>query len=1044
MVDFSILPEPSASSSSIGARSGSLNDTIYFGGTRWAADSLRWEAIKDSVWTFDTGVGSFIKESGKTYPDVDPYKPAGFHGGMEGWMGWDLTYTPVTFFRRLSSSDPRWEGPPCVGATAGLEGNASFWAGVLPSEAESLGFVSGKGYGNLWHVCIEHTFDYPGGNVALSFQYRNDTEPEFDYTYVFCDTGGTDRVEIASYTGLLGGAANFNLSPGSELPVVAKPITLQFCFESDVAWSDEDGLSPTNCGAFALDNIGLTGAITYFADFESSSDGWTLSPPRPGRGGDWSNLAFLGDLPDLPPPLDSACALHDSVLVFFNADEKHSLYQNNVAISPWINFERFGMTSKAANFVDLDGYFDLPLRNYIFVEVFAQWYPDTSVVTGSVGRSDWTSTGNFYRFGGSPTCRTVQDTRVNLNVIPPGVSEARIAVGVINYCGFFLDCGGISNSSPWFDNVRFATYNLRTIQDVIDAVASGDTVWVVPGTYTQTGNVNLDFRGKSIVLKSTAGPERTIIDGSGQYRGLVCEHGEDSAAVIGFTFRNCAGPQDEIGTYQNGGAAYLGPGASARFEDCVITQCKGGGIFADRDSNRLELFNCTFSNNDLGGGVRAEFNGVGTARQCRFLSNSGPGAVFFGDALVEDCVFSDNSTGLIVWYSGSVHACQFTNNRGIGFVFGASSQFGCGSSVHVSNCTSSGNKGSSGAGINGCGGEIDSCRVIGNQAFFHGGGISVIGTRCRRSIIENNEAGYWGGGVSMGGGSSLDSCIIRGNVAVLYGGGGISGSTGVGWFAEAPLDIRGCIVTGNQSPGRGGGMALDPAGVGAPIRLTGNTVSGNHAQQGGGIYSAGAFSAHRSIIWGNAADSSGSDVFLEDSTSTFTCSALDSFGVTGPGYPFYDGPQIFENPKFCLPQPASNAPTVLGYYTLASGSLCLPMVSPCDSLIGALGEGCNVVSVEPGPQEPPLLNAPGIHAGPNPFGGTLTIHYLSPVGTDPDLEIFSVDGRLIAKWALRPGWGTVNWDGRDPIGKPVASGIYLLRYTAGDLRVVRRVVRISR
>jgi hypothetical protein len=124
----------------------------------------------------------------------------------------------------------------------------------------------------------------------------------------------------------------------------------------------------------------------------------------------------------------------------------------------------------------------------------------------------------------------------------------------------------------------------------------------------------------------------------------------------------------------------------------------------------------------------------------------------------------------------------------------------------------------------------------------------------------------------------------------------------------------------------------------------------------------------------------------------------------------------------------------------------LPQNNPTCGLVGALGQGCDLVPVlpPPDPEEPPLLASPGILAGPNPFTQTLTISYLSPIGTDPKLEIYSVDGRLIGKWGLRPGSGTVNWDGKDPIGIPVASGIYLLRYTAGDLRVVRRVVRITR
>ena len=60
---------------------------------------------------------------------------------------------------------------------------------------------------------------------------------------------------------------------------------------------------------------------------------------------------------------------------------------------------------------------------------------------------------------------------------------------------------------------------------------------------------------------------------------------------------------------------------------------------------------------------------------------------------------------------------------------------------------------------------------------------------------------------------------------------------------------------------------------------------------------------------------------------------------------------VDQDPFFCGSVPASMAPTTEGDYTLAAGSPCLPEASPCDSLIGALGFGCAVVSVLPPPEE---------------------------------------------------------------------------------------------
>jgi len=175
------------------------DDTTIFGGTVWDVDSTRWEAISGSKWTFDSGVGSHNNFSA---PGVNPFKSTSLHAYMEGWVGFDVSYGGVNpYFRWLDEGV--FPGAVCVGATGGLGGTKSWWAGVLPAEALALCYAAGQGYGNGWNVGIQKSFAYGGsGGVAVSYDYVSDTEPNFDYSYFEVDTSTSgDIVQVHTYTG---------------------------------------------------------------------------------------------------------------------------------------------------------------------------------------------------------------------------------------------------------------------------------------------------------------------------------------------------------------------------------------------------------------------------------------------------------------------------------------------------------------------------------------------------------------------------------------------------------------------------------------------------------------------------------------------------------------------------------------------------------------------------------------------------------------------------------------------------------------------------
>jgi len=453
--------------------------TTYFGGTVWAADSARWEAVVGGTWTFDSGVGSFLLQPQAGDPNlpeippyyegtINPFKLPGFHGTMEGWTGIDNTFSAIPFFRNLSRNDSRWapgpDGQIAVGTTAGLGGDWSYWCGALPAEADSLCYSAGQGYGQNWFVCIRHEFSYTGGVVTLSYNFYNETEAGYDYTYVIVDTTGAgDEAVAQTYTGVVDGTGppeSLTLVPGETLPSVPGAIVVKICVTSDGGYSDQDGGYPTVRGAFAVDDISVSGGgINHFADFEGGDDdGWTLQPPVPGAGGEWSDIV---DMSALPPPLtDCECALYDSVLVF-NAPmgNPHPLYQDNRAASPWMNLLRSGDAGRPGKFLEFTRYIDLPFLNFIFVEQVVQWYPDVCRSSGRIGTSPWVSPPVFYYPGPGGCTLPGSVSRIEFSsLIDLGAEQIRAAFGVVNYCRFYGACNGLTNASPYFDNVRFGVY----------------------------------------------------------------------------------------------------------------------------------------------------------------------------------------------------------------------------------------------------------------------------------------------------------------------------------------------------------------------------------------------------------------------------------------------------------------------------------------------------------------------------------------------------------------------------------------------------------
>jgi len=197
----------------------------------------------------------------------------------------------------------------------------------------------------------------------------------------------------------------------------------------------------------------------------------------------------------------------------------------------------------------------------------------------------------------------------------------------------------------------------NTIQEAVDAAYYGDIVLLADGVYTGVGNMNINYRGKAITVKSENGPENCIIDcseggvetpGGFEAKGFTFKNGEGADSVLdGVTITNgIAGDGGGIriaeGSFpvikncillnnfarNNGGGIYCGQSPHMTIKDCKFinneTANRGGAIFAEGASNII-IKECDLVGNRsglVGGGIRFQDGVSATALNCKIVNNS--------------------------------------------------------------------------------------------------------------------------------------------------------------------------------------------------------------------------------------------------------------------------------------------------------------------------------------------------------------------------------------------------------------------------------------
>ena len=364
----------------------------------------------------------------------------------------------------------------------------------------------------------------------------------------------------------------------------------------------------------------------------------------------------------------------------------------------------------------------------------------------------------------------------------------------------------------------------RTIQAAINAAANYDTVIVAPGTYAGPGNRDIDFGGKSIVLRAqySALPPVCTIDCGGKigdpHRAFHFHSGEGHLSrVQGFTIRN---------GFTDMGGAVLCEMSSPLFQTCFFedntafpgtTGGEGGAVRCVGGAPRFDT--CLFQNNQA---VRA--GGVGGRG----------GAVQFvgGSPVLLTSFFIGNTAG----GGGALHSTG-------------------GASPWLMNCSFAENWTADPA-FNGGGAYLAS---LGGHSTF---------TRCR--FVENRTARIGGAAwFTQGAQATIEHCLFLDN----YGFDG--GAVGVANGSQAT--ITNCLFAGNASDIFGSALEVwngPPTGAPASATITQCTFAENTATAGHGaivVSHTSTIAGVNNVVWGNTP----SEVVLNDSASaSLTFSAV--------------------------------------------------------------------------------------------------------------------------------------------------------------------------
>ena len=422
----------------------------------------------------------------------------------QGWTSVDLTAQNGTY----------WHVDDYAGLPFGpLQGSKSLWCGTRPSSDYLLcGYLTLPGYGNGWDQswCTKTCVSTAGGTTAdldVSFSMRFDSEPSYDGTtleYTSDCSGNAGWIEIDGgnnpvYPDGWNGQASVQID--NSYAVSGANVKVRLRFQSDTAWSDQDGFYNSN-GAVHIDNLKVESLA--LEDFEDESVGSTSSNDWESCNTSYGNVAGLmkgSDVLQEDPcqtnvsclwtfiknsTANYACGGHpeQKVVPYMNARNQ---YVSNEIWSPLIPLTGSGSVLNLRFSVYRDSPLD-PLVFYI-------WHARTLVNGCPTAWKDR----NFV-FNADDKQWFTQTEEVGGIVDFTNATHVQFALGVLDMCPFWcgiFGSGQCHSHSPLFDNVKVYRVNASGPQWSVRTIDLFQDTFASDGTITGKGRVDtaIDIRG---------------------------------------------------------------------------------------------------------------------------------------------------------------------------------------------------------------------------------------------------------------------------------------------------------------------------------------------------------------------------------------------------------------------------------------------------------------------------------------------------------------------------------------------------------------------